>query len=233
MTQKPKHKKKSRTQKRWLPAIFLVGCGAALYLLLARLGLVMSPQVIPNVFCGTACQPEPRLHPVLEGSDRLNDEYPLSELLGEEIERDNISILVEKSKYRLTVFYNLQPIKSYAVVFGSKPKGDKLHEGDRKTPEGIYPVRDLYPHRAWSKFIWLDYPTPQSWRKHLRAKQAGQIDARLPIGGQIGIHGVPAGEDALVEERSNWTLGCISLKNRDVDEIYRFVRRGTQVEILP
>ena len=38
---------------------------------------------------------------------------------------------------------------------------------------------------------------------------------------------------SLIEQRSNWTWGCISLKNRDVDELYRFVGDGTLVEIVP
>lgn len=233
MVQKAKSKRIRSVKQRLLALILLAGCGAAFYLLLARLGFVMSPSAIPSALCWTGCSSEKAFHPTLEGRDLFSAEQRLSERLGDGVEREKISILIEKSKYRLTVFHNLQPIKSYAVVFGSSPRGDKLHEGDRKTPEGIYRIRDLYPHQAWSKFIWLDYPTPESWRKHLRAKQAGQIKASLPIGGQIGIHGVPSGEDALIDERSNWTWGCISLKNRDVNEIYAFVRRGTLVEIVP
>ncbi len=119
------------------------------------------------------------------------------------------------------------------MVFGSNPTGDKLREGDEKTPEGIYHIRDLYPHADWAKFIWLDYPTSQSWRKHFQAKLTGEINFLLPIGGEIGIHGVPKGGDNLIDERSNWTWGCVSLKNDDVNEIYQFVKQGTLVEITP
>lgn len=42
------------------------------------------------------------------------------------------------------MFYELAPIKSYSVVFGGSPRGDKFREGDQKTPEGVYRVRDRY-----------------------------------------------------------------------------------------
>jgi lipoprotein-anchoring transpeptidase ErfK/SrfK len=43
---------------------------------------------------------------------------------------------------------------------------------------------------------------------------------------------VPAGSDDAIDQKQNWTLGCVSLKNKDVDEIYRFVFVGMEIEIL-
>ncbi|MFM2061579.1 MAG: hypothetical protein RLZZ507_1249 [Cyanobacteriota bacterium] len=37
----------------------------------------------------------------------------------------------------------------------------------------------------------------------------------------------------MIDAKNNWTLGCPSLKNKDVDELYKFVQKGTVVEILP
>jgi murein L,D-transpeptidase YafK len=188
---------------------------------------------LPSVLCLSSCQPERSVHPLIADQSVFNQQRSLQELLGSRIDRQKVSILVEKSQHRLTIFYNLQPIKSYRVVFGNSPSGDKLYEGDRKTPEGVYSIRNLYPHSDWSKFIWLNYPTSQSWREHFRAKLAGEINWLLPIGGQIGIYGVPSGQDALIDRRSNWTWGCVSLKNQDVNEIYQVVNIGTLVEIVP
>jgi len=207
--------------------------GATFYFFLIRLGLIMPLWQIPSVFCLNSCEPKQPVHPIRSSEQLLNYNQSLQQLLGDNLERDKVSILIEKSKYRLTLFYNLEPIKSYPVVFGGSPTGDKFHEGDRKTPEGIYQIRDLYPHPSWSKFIWLDYPTPQSWREHFQAKLGGKINWLLPIGGEIGIHGVPSGSDSLIEERRNWTLGCISLTNNDVNDLYQFVSKGTVVEIVP
>ena len=224
--------KASKKKSLRLTIIFLMS-GAALYFLLIKFGFLMPLTEVPSVACLSSCQPEQPFHPRLEDEELLNYEVSLQELLGEGSPGEGLTILVEKSKYRLTVFHNLKPIKSYPVVFGGSPEGDKLREGDRKTPEGVYFIRDLYPHSSWSKFIWIDYPRPESWREHFQAKFSGQLNWLFPIGGQIGIHGAPVGEDSMIEKRLNWTWGCISLKNQDVDEIYRFVKRGTLVEIVP
>ena len=53
------------------------------------------------------------------------------------------------------------------------------------------------------------------------------------IGGEIGIHGVPQHNDSLIDSQSNWTWGCISLKNHDVDELYSVIQIGTVVTIIP
>ena len=56
---------------------------------------------------------------------------------------------------------------------------------------------------------------------------------RLPcVGNEVGIHGVPANSDHIIKDKSNWTLGCVSLENKDVEELYRFVQKGTTVEII-
>ncbi|NEO58424.1 MAG: L,D-transpeptidase [Okeania sp. SIO3B5] len=219
-------------KKLQLLFIFLAG-GVTFYFLIAKFGFLMPLREVLSVACFSSCQSEKSFHPSIKGENLLNYEKSLQQLLEKESNREGISILVEKSKFRLTIFSNLKPLKSYPIVLGSSPTGDKLHEGDRKTPEGVYYIRDLYPHPSWSKFIWIDYPRPESWREHFLAKFSGHIDWQLPIGGEIGIHGVPAGQNSLIEKRLNWTLGCISLKNHDVDEIYSFVDTGTVVEIIP
>ena len=225
-------------QKLLLLALLILG-GSTLYLLLFRLGLLMSPQDLPAVLCGDPCAPQSPLHPIVQGEEFLNLtnlNQPLEQIINTistEPNLDKISILVQKSDYRLTLFYDLKPLKSYPVVFGENPSGDKFVQGDQKTPEGILQIQDLYPHPEWSKFIWLDYPNPQSWRKHFQAKLTGEIGLLAPIGGEIGIHGVPQGLDILIPQRSNWTLGCVSLRNGDLEEIYPFLSPGTRVEIVP
>lgn len=227
--------KAPRTNRlRGLRLLFvLLAGGTAFYFLLTKLGFLMPLTEVLSVACFPSCQSEKSFHPSIETENLLNSEKSLHQLLEKELDQKGISILVEKSKFRLTIFYNLKPLKSYPIVLGSSPTGDKLHEGDQKTPEGIYYVRDLYPHPSWSKFIWIDYPRPESWREHFKAKFSGDLSWLLPIGGQIGIHGVPTGQDSMIEQRLNWTWGCISLKNQDVDEIYSFVDSGTIVEIIP
>jgi murein L,D-transpeptidase YafK len=161
----------------------------------------------------------------------LNPDKTLANQLPANFDRTKITVLIEKTQHRLTLYYDQTPIKSYAVVFGNGT-GDKRREGDRKTPEGILKIQDKYPHPDWSKFLWLDYPNAQSECKHNRAKQQGEIPWNSTIGGEVGIHGVPISDDGLIDARENWTWGCPSLKTKDINELYEFVQPGTIVEIV-
>ncbi len=142
-----------------------------------------------------------------------------------------VAILIDKSNYTLQVYAGDTLVKSYPVVFGGNPVDDKLREGDQCTPEGNFKINSKYPHKKWSKFIWLNYPTTDSWRKHRLAKKEGRISKNAKIGGQIGIHGVPKGTDFMIETRINWTLGCISLTNKDINEIYPYIDKKTPIKI--
>jgi murein L,D-transpeptidase YafK len=217
-----------------------VGVGSVgLYVLLWRLGYVVSPRILwsrrQSADCKiVALQPESPLHrPPSAAQVRLTDRAIEALVTATPFRNSQVSLLIEKSKYRLTIYYQKQPIKSYAIVLGSSPIGDKRQEGDNKTPEGLFRIQDHYPHPQWSQFLWLDYPTQTSWNKHCRAKQTGEIRAQATIGGEIGIHGVPPGKNSWIEQRKNWTWGCISLKNRDINELSRVVQVGTVVEIVP
>ena len=147
------------------------------------------------------------------------------------IQADSCYLLISKANYQLDYMADSQVIKRYAVVFGDNPVDDKLCQGDRRTPEGTFHIRAAYEHPKWQKFMWIDYPTADSWRKHRQAIADGVIPAGSSIGGEIGIHGVPQGQDYAIPNRFNWTFGCISLQNKDVNELYRFVGVGTKVVI--
>src|SRR4030042_4625585 len=138
-------------------------------------------------------------------------------------------IVVNKLKRKLTIYQGLTPLKTYPVVLGNDPYNDKLRQGDTCTPEGVYRVVCKYPHQKWTYFILLDYPNTQNWLKFGRAKKAGRVPAEADIGGAIGIHGT---EDPVKNlSGQNWTKGCVSLLNRDLEEIYPLVTEKTLVVI--
>jgi len=220
-------------RKKNLTLFLLLIISFLLYSVLARRGFLIPLVDIPQVLCLNGCPSPLTIHSPPSGNKLLNYNQPLTRIITTTIDKDKTSILIEKSKHKLTLYYNQKPIKSYPVVFGSSPTGDKVREGDRKTPEGIFRIKDLYPHGEWSKFIWLDYPNPTSWRKHFQAKIQGKIPWYHSIGGQVGIHGVPTGTDNMIDNRTNWTWGCPSLKNQDVNEIYQVIQINTLVEIRP
>lgn len=171
--------------------------------------------------------------PGIPRKDLLNYDRSVSDLLaGKPPERGLVSLYIEKSAYRLTVRYRGAPLKAYPVVFGRNPVDDKLREGDTRTPEGLFRIARMALHPRWSRFLLLNYPTADSWAKHRRAKARGEIPQRATVGGAIGIHGVPNGSDTAIDARNNWTLGCISLKNADVAELYSLSAVGTPVIVV-
>ncbi|MEG4503466.1 L,D-transpeptidase family protein [Microcoleus sp. F6_B4] len=156
-------------------SLLLLAASSVFYWYLVRLGYAVPIPYILDVLCLNNCPADDLniLHTQFPPDNLLNYDKPLIQILGEpnKLDKNIISILVQKSKYRLTVYDSKKPVKSYPVVFGGNPAGDKLKAGDLRTPEGVFSIKYLYPHESWSKFLWLDYPTKQSWRKHIKAKQ--------------------------------------------------------------
>lgn len=147
------------------------------------------------------------------------------------LDKRKIYIQIEKSKRTLFLKVGKTIVKSYPVVLGFNPTDDKMREGDGCTPEGTFKIRSQYPHKSWNKFIWIDYPNAESKKKFAARKKKGLIPKNAKIGGEIGIHGVPKGTDMFIDLGKDWTLGCISLKNKDVSEVYSLVRKGTKIVI--
>jgi murein L,D-transpeptidase YafK len=214
-------------------AIIFIG-SLALYFQLNRLGFLPPPNYFLSIFQEKKSLNSDRLYFLKSEKQLLNYNRSISNIIPlSTLDKSQSSIVIEKSKRRLTFYYKQKPIKSYPVVFGGSPNGDKLKEGDLKTPEGIFQIQDLYPHSSWSKFLWLNYPDRNSWQKHLQAKREGKINWLSRIGSEVGIHGVPQGKDNWIDEGLNWTWGCISLKNKDIDELYQVIEIGTMVQIFP
>jgi murein L,D-transpeptidase YafK len=147
------------------------------------------------------------------------------------LDKEKIYIKVSKSSYLLQLKIGEVVIKGYPVVLGFDPINDKRQEGDGCTPEGTFKIQSKYPHKSWSKFIWFDYPNDESRKKFETRKKNGEIPKNARIGGEVGIHGVPDKDDRIIDQKINWTLGCVSLKTADINEIYSLVKVGTKVVI--
>lgn len=143
----------------------------------------------------------------------------------------DIYIIVDKSDYELFVYDKLGWYATYPVVFGNNSLADKKMEGDKNTPEGSFRIVSKRIHDKWNRFIAIDYPNQESWAKFKARKEKGEIPTTARIGGGIGIHGTWPHEDFQIDRYSNWTLGCISMKNADVEELYKYIRVGTPVLI--
>ncbi|MGE5518969.1 MAG: L,D-transpeptidase family protein [Candidatus Dadabacteria bacterium] len=142
-----------------------------------------------------------------------------------------IRLVVDKSKYELSVYDAQGWYATYPVVFGSSSLDDKKMEGDRLTPEGSFRVVNKRYHEKWDRYMGLDYPTRESLDKFNRRKQMGLIPAWARPGGGVGIHGCWPKEDFVVDRYNNWTNGCIALKRADIEDLYSYIPVGTPIYI--
>ena len=157
--------------------------------------------------------------------DRINDLALLN------AKNNDYYILIEKSKYSLSVCDSTGWLISYPVVFGTGGESEKQIEGDKKTPEGSFHILDKHGHDKWSKFMLLDYPTKEDLANFKVLKESKRIPEKAVIGGGIGIHGTWPHDDFMIDYYKNWTDGCISMKNDDIDDLYKFVHSGMLVVI--
>lgn len=140
-------------------------------------------------------------------------------------------IVIDKAKYELTVYDQKGWYATYPVVFGANPREDKKMEGDRRTPEGSFKIVAKRPHQKWSRFMALDYPNQESLMRFMQRKQRGELPRNATPGGGVGIHGTWPHDEYMIDRYSNWTNGCIALKNEDVQELYGYIPVGTPVSI--
>ena len=181
--------------------------------------------VLTSVLLGSMLPGNDSRHAVYNASGNLKARSTTTSPVGA------VYIVIDKSEYELSVYDNQGWYATYPVVFGSDNQGDKKMEGDKKTPEGSFKIISKRVHDKWSRFLHIDYPNDDSKRKFNQRKENGEIPASARIGGAIGIHGTWPHEDFVVDKYKNWTMGCISMKRADVEEIYSFVKLGTKVTI--
>ena len=143
----------------------------------------------------------------------------------------SVYIIIDKSDYELNVYDEEGWYATYPVVFGNKDLGDKLMEGDKRTPEGNFKIISKRPHEKWHKMLMPDYPNKESWMKFKQRKAKGEIPRTARIGGGIAIHGTWPNDHLVVDDFTNWTQGCVSVRNEDLDELEGFLRVGTRVII--
>ncbi len=169
------------------------------------------------------------------GADKLtsmNKSEPLPEIAASRI-------VVHKAARKLKLYDGEKLIKTYEVVLGRSPVGDKEREGDGKTPEGIFYV---FGKNAGSKFhlsLGISYPSTDNAERGIAAGLIGQnekelieraiVNGQMPpqktaLGGEIYIHGNGTASD--------WTEGCIAMENADIEELFTVISKGVPVKIV-
>ena len=80
-------------------------------------------------------------------------------------EGKNYYIIIDKSDYELKVYDDEGWYATYPIVFGSKDLGDKMREGDKRTPNGHFKIIQKRINPKWGPQMLLDYPTAESFKK--------------------------------------------------------------------
>lgn len=118
-------------------------------------------------------------------------------------------------------------LKSYKIALGRDPQGQKVRQGDHKTPEGTYILDRRNDKSRFYRSIHVSYPDA---RDRATAARLG-----VEPGGDVMIHGLPNGFGWLgnLHREMDWTDGCIAVTDEEMDEIWRAVPDGTPIEIKP
>lgn len=131
-------------------------------------------------------------------------------------------VVVYKANRVMYLTHNGAVLKKYRIALGGNPVGDKQFEGDQKTPEGVYFIDRRNPNSAFHLSLGISYPNDED------SAYASSKD--MEPGGDIFIHGRAGANKG---KGRDWTAGCISVKDGEIEDIYAMVRDGTPIVILP
>lgn len=158
----------------------------------------------------------------------------------------NIWIHVSKRRRVLSLYQGTKIISQFNADFGYNGFSDKVVRGSEvspdhwRTPEGGFYVVKKNPYSQFYRAFLLNYPnaedaergirdgiiTHQEHREILRADNRGTPPPmNTDLGGFIEIHGNGTGLS------SNWTEGCVAVRDADMDYMWSYVQEGTPVVI--
>ena len=130
-------------------------------------------------------------------------------------------IVVMKSQRKMMLLHGATPLATYDIGLGFRPEGDKLREGDGKTPTGRYYIDRRNRDSKFHLSIGISYPNAEDVAE---ARAAG-----VKPGGDIFIHGWS--RKVAARRGRDWTWGCIAVANEDIEQIYAMVGTGTPIDI--
>jgi murein L,D-transpeptidase YafK len=136
-------------------------------------------------------------------------------------------IIIDKFSRKCMIYKNGQLKQSFDVDLGKNWIGTKLQQGDKSTPEGFYRIEKKLTRSEtkYHKALLLNYPNEDDEERFRLNKENGVISSRAAIGGLIEIHGNGG-------KGSDWTDGCIALRDEDMDILYSSCSKGTSVIIV-
>ena len=143
--------------------------------------------------------------------------------------------------YRGDALYRTLPADLAINFFSDKIRRGGQEKMDHwRTPEGVFYIVSKNPNSQFHKAFVLNYPgtadaerglrhkliTRDEYNRIVRADEKFEMPPMsTALGGYIEIHGDGTGA------RTNWTRGCIAIRNADIDELWDEIHVGTPVLI--
>ena len=158
----------------------------------------------------------------------------------------NVWIRVSKQDRQVYLYEGTRLVKSVRADFGYNAFADKERRGSEsnrdhwRTPEGAFYVVAKNPNSKFYKALVLNYPTREDAERGLRQglisssehraiveahRQRQMPPMNTALGGWIEIHGDGTGGG------TNWTQGCVAIRNDDIDNLWQWAEVGTPVII--
>ncbi|MFZ5518870.1 MAG: L,D-transpeptidase family protein [Candidatus Zhuqueibacterota bacterium] len=143
------------------------------------------------------------------------------------LDSTRVAIVVDKMAHVCQVYDSGKLKTEFPIELGRNWIGHKRQKGDNATPEGQYFIRKKVGNgqSKYYKALVINYPNERDRVEFEAAKNRGELAPNAQIGGLIEIHGEGA-------KGTNWTQGCIALRNEDMDKIYNMVPVNTPVTIV-
>ncbi len=194
----------------------------------------------PSVRVAAAAPAQAAPTPDAGAAERMRAEQEAANLRPLKLPLVNPQLVVRKAARQLTLFSGGEAVRTYRVVLGFTPEGDKVRQGDGRTPEGTFYVCVKNDKSNFYLSLGLTYPDAEdaarglrdgliTRKQHDRIASAARRKARPPwdtaLGGEIFIHGGGTSSD--------WTAGCVALENAHIKELFDSVPMGTTVRIEP
>ncbi|TYB86409.1 murein L,D-transpeptidase family protein [Oceaniovalibus sp. ACAM 378] len=132
-------------------------------------------------------------------------------------------VVVNKGQRQMYLMNGNRQLKKYKFDLGFAPAGHKQVEGDGRTPEGVYFIDRRNPESRFHLSLGISYPNEQD---RFLASQMGKSP-----GGDIFIHGRGPFYNLKKNRKPDWTWGCISISDREVEDVYAMVKTGTPIVI--
>ena len=138
-----------------------------------------------------------------------------------------VAVVVHKLDRRVYVYRDGRLSEKFEADLGRNSLAHKVTAGDGATPEGRYHVTEKRANGTtrWYKALMLNYPNEDDLKNFHAMRKRGEVPRGRGPGSLIEIHGHGG-------KNSNWTDGCVAVRDAAMDRLFAVIPVGTPVAIV-